>query len=139
MDRQAWIAVTLCVLGLIGWQVYVTTHAPRLAPAPVATASPNASSAPSPAATTSAPPVAANSATPAAGAADQSATTPTPETTAAFEEKFETLANADVELRLTNRGGAIAEAHLLHHKADTPQGHVILDSREHFPIGAIIE
>src|SRR4051812_38430191 len=126
MDRQAWIAVTLCVLGLIGWQVYVTTHPTRLAPAPVAAASPKATSVPSPAAS-SAPVTTPNGATPAPAAPDQTGT-PAPESPPVFEEKLETLANADVELRLTNRGGAISEAHLLHHKADTPQGHVVLDS-----------
>ena len=26
MDRQAWIAITLCVIGLVAWQVYMVKH-----------------------------------------------------------------------------------------------------------------
>src|SRR6478736_2439969 len=98
MDRQAWIAVTLCVLGLIGWQVYMTTHAPRMAPVVGARPSPSAVASPSPVGA-SAPSAAPNAATPAPGAVDQTVA-PTSESTPAFEEKLETLANADVELRL---------------------------------------
>ena len=35
MDRQAWIAITLCVIGLVAWQVYVVKH-PAPVPAKVA-------------------------------------------------------------------------------------------------------
>src|SRR3954471_9437728 len=137
MDRQAWIAVTLCVLGLIGWQVYMTTHAPRMAPVVAARPSPSAVASPTPVGA-AAPSVASTAATPAPGAVDQ---TPSPasESTPSFEEKVETLANADVELQLTNRGGAIAEARLLHHKGEHGQGSIVLNSPERLPIGALME
>src|SRR4029077_13285717 len=97
MDRTAWIAITLCVLGLIAWEIWIARQ-PLPRPA-VATA-------PSPA-----PPLA--SGTPFASARTAAATpAPQPGTAATaapsatptqFEEKTETLRNSDVELRLTNR------------------------------------
>src|SRR3982750_4692782 len=115
MDRQAWIAVTLCVLGLIGWQIYMTKQAPHIVAPPTALVSPS----PSAAEAVTATPTAA----PAVAAAPTRETSPSPGPNEQFAEKIETLANTDVELRLTNRGGGIAEAHLLNHKADTPDGH----------------
>src|SRR3954447_17350303 len=106
MDRQAWIAITLCVLGLVGWQVYMTKYAPH----PVAP--PNALASPSPGATDT-PAAGTPSATPVVAAAATQEATPAPSPNEQFEERFETLTNSDVDLRLTNRGGAIAEAHLL--------------------------
>ncbi len=138
MDRQAWIAVTLCVLGLIGWQIYMTSHAPRILPAPTA-ASPAPEIAPAP---SSATPSAAST-TPAApgNEAVEANTAPAKpaDATPAFEERLETIANSDVELRLTNRGGGISEARLLNQKAENGQGIVVLNSNERLPIGAIIE
>ncbi len=136
MDRQAWIAVGLCVLGLIGWQVYMTRYAPRVpmtAPA-VASASPTPSSA---AANASAAP-SAPATTPAAVTA---AATPgaTPETAARFDEKVLSLRNPDLDLRLTNRGGGISEAHLLNHQSEKGNHEVILNSPDSLPIGALLE
>lgn len=132
MDRQAWIAITLCVLGLVGWQVYMVKHAPQVVAPSTALTSPSPAAAETPAAATP-------STAPVVATAPPQQAPPTAAPNEQFEERFETLANSDVELRLTNRGGAISEAHLLNHKADTPQGHIVLDSREHLPIGAIIE
>ena len=131
MDRQAWIAVTLCVLGLIGWQFYMASFPPPPAQPRPAEATPS----PGPAleASASPPPVAAQP-------AEASAAAPPPgEPAPSFEEKIETLRNGDVELRLTNRGGGISEAHLLNHKAENGEGVVVLNSKEHLPIGAIVE
>nr|MBA2585255.1 hypothetical protein [Chthoniobacterales bacterium] len=127
MDRQAWIAVTLCVLGLIGWQVYMTTHAPPPRPAIVmpSPTPPNQAS-PSPSASA----LASGSALP--------ASSPAPQSAAAYVEKTETLRNADVELRLTNRGGAISEARLVNHAAEKGQK-VVLNAADRTPIGALIE
>ncbi|MBA3761932.1 MAG: membrane protein insertase YidC [Chthoniobacterales bacterium] len=143
MDRQAWIAVTLCVLGLIGWQIYMTSHAPRVLPAPAAaSASPSAndSGAPSPSASiaTAASPLAQGTVSPpSAPAAPATAEPANP--APAFEEKLETLRNEDVELRLTNRGGGISEARLLNQKGENDKGVVILNSPDRLPIGAFIE
>src|SRR6476620_8393683 len=137
MDRQAWIAVSLCVVGLVVWQVYMTQHAPRV-PVPV-----TATAGPSPAPESSTAPSAQPSAPALPGASPPTGASATPEPTAApvesFEERVETLRNSDVELRLTNRGGAIRDVHLLNHAAEGGKGEVILNSAEHLPIGAIVE
>jgi YidC/Oxa1 family membrane protein insertase len=134
MDRQAWIAITLCVLGLVGWQIYSATHTPPRAPI-TAAASPT--------------PTPANAASATASPASSAATSPAPGATATpppspseiapvFVEKSETLGNSDVEFHLTNRGGAISEAVLLNHVADNGQ-HVVLNGPDRLPIGAILE
>ncbi|MEY2563684.1 MAG: YidC/Oxa1 family rane protein insertase [Verrucomicrobiota bacterium] len=132
MDRQAWIAVTLCVLGLIAWQVYTVSHPPP--PRVPALTSPS----PAPAAAAEQSPAAASpapSASLAPGAVP--AATPVP-SIAPFAEKIEPLRNADVELRLTNRGAGISEAVLLNHGIENGQ-RVILNSPERIPIGAIVD
>jgi YidC/Oxa1 family membrane protein insertase len=122
MDRTAWIAVTLCVIGLVGWQIYLAKQTPpRPAPANVAPepASPAASIAsPTPLAVA---PAAPKLAEPAPG----------------FPEKIETLSNSDIELRLTNRGGGIKEAILLRQMAEKGKP-VVLNSAENAPIGALV-
>jgi YidC/Oxa1 family membrane protein insertase len=126
MDRTAWIVVILCVVGLVGWQIYVAKQmSPRPAPINVA------SGQPSPTAT---PKVFEPSPTPSVAE-----TTPkTAEPVSSFAEKIETLRNSDVELRLTNRGGGIKEAVLLRQMAEKGQ-RVVLNSAQSAPIGAIIE
>jgi YidC/Oxa1 family membrane protein insertase len=131
MDRQAWIAVILCIIGLIAWQVYTLQH-PQPKPVPA-----HASPSPSAVATTSAT-AAPETATPSPAPNEPSATpTPTP-TPATFVEKTASLRNADLQLRLTNRGGGIAEAILPKHKAENGQP-LQLNPRDRVPIGAIME
>jgi len=123
MDRTAWIAVTLCVIGLVVWQIYVVKQTPpRHAPVSVAPeqSSPSAS-------IPSSTPLAAPAAAP-----------KTAEPVPSFPEKIETLRNSDVELRFTNRGGGIKEAILLGQVAEKGE-RVALNSAESAPIGAIIE
>ena len=128
MDRQAWVAITVCVIGLIAWYAYTTTHLPRPQPATIG-ASPTPGSSSTPAASPS----------PTASPAATNSSTPTPvESAPAFAEKTETLTNGDVELHLTNRGGAIVDAVLLNHSADDGN-RVTLNSPDRTPIGAIIE
>jgi len=85
MDRQAWIAVTLCVLGFVGWQYYMTSYAPRLAPAPAAASSPSTPALEAPSAIPAAPgtPVAQPAATGVPPPVEADPAT-------AFEEKIET-------------------------------------------------
>ena len=131
MDRQAWIAVTLCVIGFVALQVYNAKHLP-LPPVPAA-ASPTPAAAPENQATPTASQATAVSPSPGA--------TPTPVPAASiapFAEKTEALRNEDVELRLTNRGAGISEAVLLKHTIENGQP-VVLNSPDHTPIGAIIE
>src|ERR1051326_3652602 len=129
MDRTAWIAVVLCVIGLVLWEWWLQKQNPaRLRPAP-ATASPAAAT---PIAGISPPPFASTTASPGASPTAQPApSAPT------FAEKSETLANADVELHLTNRGGGIRDAILLHHLAEGDKP-VILNSADQPPIGSIV-
>ena len=123
MDRTAWIAVTLCVIGLVVWQIYLVKQTPPR-PAPVNVAPEQAS----PAASIASPtPLAAPAAAP-------KAAEPVP----SFPEKIETLRNSDVELRLTNRGGGIKEVILLRQVAEKGKP-VVLNSADSAPIGAIIE
>src|SRR5438132_14207713 len=127
MDRTAWIAVALCVVGLVLWELYLAKQAPpRRAPVPAAPH--QISPGPTGAASGSTSPIVAAPAIPSKAA----------ETAPSFPEKIETLRNSDVELRLTNRGGGIKEAVLLKQVAEKGQ-RVVLNSAESAPIGAITE
>src|SRR5437660_775440 len=127
MDRTAWIAVALCVVGLVLWELYLAKQAPpRRAPVPAVPH--QISPGPTGAASGSTSPIVAAPAIPSKAA----------ETAPSFPEKIETLRNSDVELRLTNRGGGIKEAVLLKQVGEKGQ-RVILNSAECAPIGAIIE
>ena len=128
MDRTAWIAVILCVAGLVLWEVYL---AKQIRPKPLA--APEITTAPISPTPVIAPSAPAPFASPPSGAASAPAETIPP-----FQESVETLRNSDVELRLTNRGGGIAEAILLNHKAEQ-NAHVTLNSSDRLPIGAIID
>ena len=126
MDRTAWIVVILCVIGLVGWQIYVAKQmSPR--PVPINVASGQVSP-------TATPKVFEPSPPPAVPEATAKSTEPVP----SFAEKIETLRNSDVELRLTNRGGGIKEAVLLKQVAEKGQ-RVVLNSAQGAPIGAILE
>jgi YidC/Oxa1 family membrane protein insertase len=127
MDRTAWIAVALCVIGLVVWEIYLAKQmAPR--PAPVGVVPGQTSSTPTPAILAPSP-----SPTPVTEAAPSSG-----EAVPSFAEKIQTLRNSDVELRLTNRGGGIKDAVLLRQIAEKGQ-RVVLNSDQSAPIGAIIE
>ena len=128
MDRTAWIAVILCVAGLVLWEVYL---AKQIRPKPLT--APGTNAAPASSTPVIAPSAAAPSVSPARDATSASAETIPP-----FQETIETLRNSDVELRFTNRGGGIAEAILLHHKAEQ-SARVTLNSPDRLPIGAIID
>nr|MBA3650291.1 membrane protein insertase YidC [Chthoniobacterales bacterium] len=136
MDRQAWIAIALCIAGLIGWQVYMVKH-PTVPPAKVVAApSPSVSASVSPG--LGAAPGSTESRSTGAGAPPDAATPAPTATPAAFVEKTTTLRNADLELLLTNRGGGIAEAILPRHKGEN-NAPVKLSAQPRLPIGAIIE
>ena len=129
MDRQAWIAVTLCILGMIGWYAYTASNLPPPRPPVVASPTPG----------TTADNQAAATASPTASVAPVAAATPAPaEAISDFAEKSETLANGDVELHLTNRGGAIREAVLLNHTGVKGE-RMVLNGPDRLPIGAIVQ
>ncbi|HWM24032.1 MAG TPA: membrane protein insertase YidC [Chthoniobacterales bacterium] len=128
MDRQAWIAVTLCVIAFFALQVYNAKHLPPPAPPAAVSPAPVAVPGDQPTATAGqAPPASA------APAASPVASVPP------FAEKSETLRNDDVELFLTNRGGGIREARLLRHVEAKGKSEIVLNSPESLPIGAIVE
>src|SRR5215472_15407842 len=94
MDRTAWIAVALCVVGLVLWEFYLAKQmAPRSAPV---TAAPGQTS------PTATPAILAASPSPIAipEAAPQVA-----ESLPTFADKTETLRTSEDKLRFTNRGG----------------------------------
>ena len=131
MDRQSWIAITLCILGLVAWQIYVAKHS---LPAPQKTVA-----SPGPSRTDSAAPSAPEIQTPTP--APNESTTPTPAPTPTpppFTERTATLRNSDLELLLTNRGGGIAEAILPKHKDEYDRQLRLSDPRR-VPIGALID
>jgi YidC/Oxa1 family membrane protein insertase len=133
MDRQAWIAIALCILGLVAWQVYVAKHTLPVARKSAASPAPSLAASPAP----GSPPVP----TPAepSPAPNEPAPTPAPTPTPRpFVEKTATLKNSDLELLLTNRGGGIAEAILPQHRSENG-GPVKLNARQYLPIGALIE
>src|SRR6266487_170768 len=80
MDRTAWIAVTLCVIGLVLWEFYLVKQTPRK-PVPVATGPTEASPAPTPSTSPSTTPTAV------APAIAPKA----PEAVPSFSEKIESL------------------------------------------------
>jgi YidC/Oxa1 family membrane protein insertase len=134
MDRTAWIAVTLCVVGLMLWEIYSFKQAQQRAARPA-----QAIAGASPISTPSVTPLPAETAPSASASPVPSATAsvqPSPNVPA-FAEVTETLRNSDVELHLTNRGGGIARAVLLNHLAEENK-RITLNSDEHPPIGAIV-
>jgi YidC/Oxa1 family membrane protein insertase len=131
MDRTAWIAVALCVLGLVLWEIYV---ARQTQPRPSISGGPLASFSPTPTPFVAVPGI---SPVPTATVVP-SATPAAAQTAPPFEEKIDTLANSDVELRLTNRGGGIKQALLLNHFAEKDE-RIVLNSGEHMPIGVIVD
>jgi YidC/Oxa1 family membrane protein insertase len=134
MDRTAWIAITLCVLGLIAWEIWIARQ-PLPRPA-IATASPPAVPSASGAPIASIP-IVAGSAAPQPTTTATAAPSATP---AQFAEQTETLRNSDVELRLTNRGGGISEAILLNYPTEVGKSErVALNSPARIPIGAIVD
>jgi len=126
MDRTAWAAVIASALGLVLWYTYMAKQAPPL-PAVRGPAAIQAS--PSSAPLTSAP----TSGAPVAAAPNAS---PSPAAPAAptFAEAHETLRNSDVEIQLTNKGGAISEVTLLNQRSI--DGPVILNAGNRTPIAA---
>ena len=132
MDRTAWIAVALCILGLVLWEVYSFK---QIQPKPVTITGSASPGSPTPAASvSSSPPAASASANPSASPAASAQPSPS---VAPFAEVTDTLRNSDLELHLTNRGGGIAKAVLLNHLAEQER-RVTLNSEEHPPIGAVV-
>jgi len=121
MDRKAWIAVTLSVIGLFAWQWYVGKTYPTAKPA--ATGS-NATA--TPAATPSATPV---------SAAPSPTATPTP-ALPIMTARAESISQGGVEFVFNNDSGGIEEVLLGLHKGEN-ETRVSLNRDRGMPIGAL--
>ena len=131
MDRKAWIAITLSVVGLVAWQWYVgkyITPAQQAAAAAAAAASP-AGKAPE-ALTAGNTPAPAATATP--GVATQAATPPQQVMTA----RAESLSAPGAEFVFNNDSGGIEQVILLMHQGENQQS-VSLNRDRGMPIGAL--
>lgn len=130
MDKKAWIAISLSVIGMIAWQFYFNRELAKALPTapPPARVDPAAPGA-TPAVTLATPPV----------KADGTPTTvePTPERVPA---KVEKLTNAVADWTLTNLGGGIAQATMLGDRnLNAAGGQLELNGVGGLPIGALSE
>jgi YidC/Oxa1 family membrane protein insertase len=140
MDRQAWIAIIFCVIGLVVWQIYYSskypaTPLPRNVPAAGQVA---VAAQASPAGTAAAPATAAPVLTSGKPelVIDSKEAAPAPATTVAKE--IQTIHTPQIDLLFTNIGGGIAEAIPLGHANLAENGENIkLNHAGHIPIGAI--
>jgi len=119
MDRQGWIAVVLCIAGLVAWQWFYVQNYPKQpeVPVPVAVATPTPE-APLPAAP--------------APAALSPATNDAPSISA----REESLATKKAEYIFSNDAGGIERAILLLHLGEEKQA-VFLNGSRAMPIGAM--
>ncbi len=136
MDKQAWIAITLCIVGLFAWQTYVTSKYPgRPATAVHAPGSPTPGVAPTAAASTNPPLV--TSGQPEVVADRKEASAPTAETA---PEQIETIKSDQLVVNFTNLGGGISAAvpqgkqHVAENGVNIQLGHA-----GNIPIGALSE
>lgn len=128
MDRKAWIAIILSILGLVAWQwYYVKTYSQKPAE-PVPAGTPGSDPASTPAV---APPAGTPSGVPAAAA------TPTPlPAQPVMEAASESLYSQSTEYVFSNDAGGIEKALLLLHGAENNQ-QVALNGSRSLPIGAV--
>jgi YidC/Oxa1 family membrane protein insertase len=156
MDRQAWIAVILSIVGLVAWNFYVSSKYPPLpdaaADAPIVlTPGKQVRQADVVAdRKEGVPATAAASPSPAPGAP---AIAPAAPTAPAAPERIETIATPQIELRFTDQGGGIAEAipvgkqHVaeggvnikLNHAGQTPIGAVTLKPNKDVPAASVMQ
>ena len=138
MDRKAWIAITLSVVGLVAWQWYISKYITpaQQAAAAAAAAAPAPSAAPAGSVPAAAVSPAGNALTPAAsatpGAAAQSATPPQQVMTA----RAESLSAEGAEFVFNNGSGGIEQVILLMHQGENQQS-VSLNRDRGMPIGAL--
>ncbi|MEO6847773.1 MAG: membrane protein insertase YidC [Chthoniobacterales bacterium] len=117
MDRKAWVAITLSVLGIIGWYWYVSTYY-KPPPEAVVAQAPS----PTPTATVASSPASAP-------AAAISSTT----SIVASEDK---LFTSSAEYVFQNDTGGIEQIHLYRHKGENGEN-VTLNEKEALPIGTL--
>jgi YidC/Oxa1 family membrane protein insertase len=125
MDRTAWIAITLSVIGLVAWQVYYSSHYPAAqAAAHAATPSPG--------------PIPADTPSQAVAGAHAEDVHAAPAAADEAPEQIETLKTSQLELHFTNLGGGIAEVIPLGHQNLAEDGlNIQLNHAGRIPIGAV--
>jgi YidC/Oxa1 family membrane protein insertase len=133
MDRQAWIAVILSIIGLVLWEIYFVAKYPA-APG-MKTVAVGAAPASATTAAASAPPLLTAAAKPEV-VIDSREATAAPSTGVA--EQIQTIHTPQIDLRFTNLGGGIAEAIPLGHQNLAENGeNVKLNHAGQIAIGAI--
>jgi len=126
MDRKAWIAITLSVAGLFGWQWYVSKY---LTPPPAATG----------AAAAAAPAASVTAAAPIAAPAGQPAAAPVAAPVRSgpvMAPRAESLSAESAEFIFNNDAGGIEQVILLMHQGEN-QKSVSLNRDRGMPIGAL--
>lgn len=131
MDKKAWIAISLSVIGMIAWQYYYNNELakslPPVAPAPAQTA---ANAAPGPVATPAS----------ALAAKADPAATKVVSTAEQIPARIEKVGNASAVWSYTNLGGGIAETTLLGNRnLNAAGGQLELNQLGGVPIGALSE
>ncbi len=144
MDRPAWIAVILSIVGLVSWEVYLSSkhRAELLAhpPAVVDTTAATGAATPLPTeAATGAPSPAITSGQPVQVVDRQAPSSPATQAEETVPEQIEKVVVPNLlELHYTNLGGGIAEAIPLGPKHLAEGGvNITLNHAGHIPIGAI--
>ena len=137
MDRQAWIAITLSIVGLFAWQMYITKKYPSLpATAAAMHGSPTPGASPAVASASANPPL-VTSGQPDVVADRKATSAPAAETVA---EHTETLKSDQLVVEFTNLGGGISAAipqgkqHVAENGVNIQLGHL-----GNIPIGALSE
>lgn len=141
MDKKTWIVVTLCILGIIGLEMYNqqvrTERARELARLQAAQkAEEAAQAAANPAAAEAAETPAATATATAAPATAEVSPTPTPEPQ--IPEENITLENEFFRVNVTNRGAGVRGIYLLSHEAEGGEP-VTLDRDTEIPVAALSE
>ncbi|MBV9657927.1 MAG: YidC/Oxa1 family insertase periplasmic-domain containing protein [Verrucomicrobia bacterium] len=132
MDRKAWIVITLCILGIVGWNYYLSTL-----PQPPKPQQRSSSSTPAPATLAPAREQVVAAAT-SAGGSSNAAENPVLTAAAPVAERFETLTLPQMTVRFTNLGGGIADVTLLGKQHLAANGaHIQLNNASPTPIGAL--
>ncbi len=129
MDKKAWIAITLCILGMVGWNYYLSTLPQPPKPTPPAAAAPAVTALPE-----------RPTVDPARQQVVAAATSAAPDlkTAAPVAENIETLTLPQMIVRFTNLGGGIADVTLQGKEHLTANNaHIQLNAVGKAPIGAL--
>jgi hypothetical protein len=122
MDRQGWIAVILCIAGLVLWQWFYVKEYSRPPQPASATATATPGGEPAVATPAPTPPITLES--------------PTPKTGPSISARSQSVSSKSAEYVFSNDAGGIEKAILLLHLAEQKQA-VALNGSRSLPIGAL--